>query len=46
MSHLIATISIRSGKCMKSKEDILKVLDLLDEHVADDFEAQDLDFKE
>lgn len=31
---------------MRSKDDILKILDSLENHIADDFEAQDLDFKE
>ncbi|KAB3530300.1 transcriptional regulator [Alkaliphilus pronyensis] len=30
---------------MRSKDDILKMLDSLENHIADDFEAQDLDFK-
>ena len=46
MSHLIAKISVRGGKGLRTKDDILKILDLLEEHIADDFEAQDLDFKE
>ena len=29
----------------RTKGEILKILDLLEENVADDFEAQDLDFK-
>lgn len=31
---------------MRSKDDILRILDSLKNHIADDFEAQDLDFKE
>jgi ATP-dependent DNA helicase RecG len=46
MSRLIAKISVRGGKGLRTKDDILKILDLLEEHIADDFEAQDLDFKE
>lgn len=30
---------------MKNKDDILKLLDLLNEHAADDLEGQDIDFK-
>ena len=31
---------------MKSKEDIKNFLDLLETHIADDLEGQDIDFKE
>ncbi|HPG57690.1 MAG TPA: putative DNA binding domain-containing protein, partial [Candidatus Wallbacteria bacterium] len=31
---------------MKSKDEILKIIDMLDRHSADHFEGQDLDFKE
>lgn len=31
---------------MRSREDILKLLDQLNEHIADDLEGQDIDFKE
>lgn len=37
---------MKGGKDLRSKDDILKILDLLEEHIADEFEAQDLDFKE
>lgn len=46
MSRLIAKVSVRGGQDLRSKDDILKILDLLEEHIADNFEAQDLDFKE
>jgi len=46
MSHLIAKVSIRGGQNLRTKDEILKILDLLEENIADDFEAQDLDFKE
>jgi|LSQX01.1.fsa_nt_gb ATP-dependent DNA helicase RecG len=34
------------GTDLKSKGDIVKIFDLLEEHIADEFETQDLDFKE
>ena len=46
MSHLIAKVSIRGGQNLRTKDEILKILDLLEGNIADDFEAQDLDFKE
>jgi ATP-dependent DNA helicase RecG len=46
MSHLIAKVSIGGGQNLRTKDEILKILDLLEGNIADDFEAQDLDFKE
>ncbi len=31
---------------MKSKREIMDIINKLDDHIADDFEAQDLDFKQ
>jgi len=36
MSHLIAKVSIRGGQNLRTKDEILKILDLLEENIADD----------